>query len=377
LAAQLAPGLGVLSAPSAPSALPPGGISNDAVQEAWHGFHLVYHGDRDLLLRALVAPLAARMLAEREIDTFFFIRYDLGGPHVRLRVRPCPGRAREVAARVRSAAAAFFARHPSPTPFPAEKVRRDNRMVIPSDPFATYVDDVVFPDNSVHEAPVGLEVERYGGAAFFNHSLDAFTLSSIDVVSFLEGAGEQARGSRLSEAARALVRQSWGLAGSAGEFAQLVAYAASPAAEGLQRFIVAGDEAFERRRETLRALVRDELALLSAGDAHPPRYAAAARGLGWEIRALAPDIRARIAASHIHMTANRLGLRNPEETYLGRMMKRAVADLAHAEPRFWRGAWALRHATSPPEPGLPAQAASVLARFARADGRGQEAVPRP
>jgi hypothetical protein len=353
----------VLSAPSVPWALPPGGVFTDAEQEAWLGFHLVYHDDRDLLLRALVAPLAARMLAEREIETFFFIRYDLGGPHVRFRARPLPGCEGKVAARVRSAAAAFFSRHPSFTPLPAEKVQRENRMIIPSDPFASDADHVVFPDNSVHEAPVGLEVDRYGGAALFARSLDAFTLSSIDVLSFLDGAGNQARESRLSEAARALVRQSWGLAGSAGEFADLVAYAARPTEEALQRFVVAGDEVYERRREPLRTLVRDELALMSASDGYPPRYALAARRLGWEIRALERGCRARIASGHIHMTANRLGLRNPEETYLGRMMERAVADLIRAEPQFWREAWAFREAEPPPEPGLSAQVAAALAAF--------------
>lgn len=354
----------MLSAPSAPSTLPPGGILNDAEQEAWHGFHLVYHGDRDLLLRALVTPLAARMLAEREINSLFFIRYDLGGPHVRLRVRPLPGCEGKVAARVRSAAAAFFSRHPSVAPLPAEKVQRENSMIIPSDPFASAADAVVFPDNSVHEAPVGLEVERYGGAALFARSLDAFTLSSIDVLSFLEDAGNQARESRLSEAARALVRQSWGLAGSAGEFVDLVAYAARPAVEALQRFVVAGDEAYERRREPLRTLVRDELAVMSGRGAYPIRYAVAARRLGWEIRALERGCRGRIASGHIHMTANRLGLRNPEETYLGRMMERAVADLVCAEPRLWREAWALREAEHPPEPALPGQVAAALAGFA-------------
>jgi hypothetical protein len=246
----------------------------------------------------------------------------------------------------------------------AEKVQRENRTIIPFDPFASDADDVVIPDNSVHEAPVGLEVERYGGAALFARSLDAFTLSSIDVLSFLDAAGNQARESSLSEAARALLRQSWGLAGGAGEFVSLVAYAARPAAEALQRFVVAGEEAYERRRESLQTLVRDELALMSARDAYSPRYAAAARRLGWEIRALERGRRARIASGHIHMTANRLGLRNPEETYLGRMMERAVADLVHAEPRFWQRAWASREVEPPPEPGLSAQVAAALAAFA-------------
>jgi hypothetical protein len=43
-----------------------------------------------------------------------------------------------------------------------------------------------------------------------------------------------------------------------------------------------------------------------------------------------------LAASHIHMTANRLGLTNGEEVYLSRMLFRAVETLRRATPAVWR-----------------------------------------
>lgn len=354
----------MLSADPSASAGPPSASS--AEQDAWRGFHLVYHGDRDRLLRALVAPVARGLLARGEIETFFFIRYDLGGPHVRLRVRPRAECGDAAAAQVRQAAADFFARHPSPQLLPEEKVRRENRTIIPWDPHATDADDVVFADGSVHEAPVRLEVERYGGPALLPGALDAFALSSLDVLAFLDEAGDGARAARPSEAGRALVRQAWGLVHAPGELAQLVGYAARPQAEALQRFVAMGDEAWDRRREALRALVREELAVLSGLEgegADPPPYAEAARRLGWEIRDLDAGARGRIASAHVHMTANRLGLRNPEETYVGRMMERAVRDLAEMEPAFWREAWDARRAVPDPPP-LADQARAALGRFA-------------
>jgi len=42
--------------------------------------------------------------------------------------------------------------------------------------------------------------------------------------------------------------------------------------------------------------------------------------------------RERVGTSQMHMTANRLGLSNPEEVYLGRLLVRAARDLLENEP---------------------------------------------
>jgi hypothetical protein len=49
------------------------------------------------------------------------------------------------------------------------------------------------------------------------------------------------------------------------------------------------------------------------------------RCLGWELRRAGAH--SNIGISHLHMTANRLGLKNPEEVYLGRMLWRAAREL--------------------------------------------------
>ena len=82
----------------------------------WQAFHLFYHADRNLLLLRLIRPLVGSLARAGAIDRFFFVRYELGGPHVRLRLRSTPGAMDVVEERVREASADYFARWPSVQP---------------------------------------------------------------------------------------------------------------------------------------------------------------------------------------------------------------------------------------------------------------------
>lgn len=311
-----------------------------AAPRGWREHHLIYHADRDLLLREMVAPLAAWLLAEGEVGHFYFVRYLLGGPHIRLRVRPRHGRERAVAEHVHAAAEAFFARHPSPQPLAEEAVRRMNREALADDAHLTEADDVVWPDNSHRSVSPRFEVERYGGPDRFAASLDFFAVSSAWVLRTLERRGELTPAARLDVASRAMLRQAWGLASSAGEIGQLCAWATHVLRDVLGGFIARGDEAFERSRDGLCARVRGELQALvesnrSGDDFDAPGW------LGSASHLLAREIdggenRWQVAWSQVHMTANRLGLRNPEEVYLGRILQRAISALAEEDPAFWR-----------------------------------------
>lgn len=321
----------------------------------WIAYHLVYHEDRDRLLRELVLPLAASLAAEGELAGFFFIRYNLGGPHVRLRLLPRDGRDGAVGEAVRAAAAAFYARAPSTRTLPEETVRMRNREVIPGDPFATAADDVVLPDNSVHEAPPGFEVDRYGGPARFGHSLDAFALSSVDTLAWLAAVGTPTAAARLGEAWSASVRHAWAGARDAGEFLRLLAAPVPAADSPLAPFAARADEAYARGGEGMRGRIRDELARLAADPApgpDAPRWTAGPRRLAPVFAEAGDATRLRIAHSQAHMTCNRLGLLVAEEAYLGRMLWRAARDLADAEPGPWEDAWAARRAQwqAPPPP---------------------------
>lgn len=309
----------------------------------WREHHLFYHADRDLLLREMVGPLAASLLASGDAGHVWFVRYLLGGPHVRLRIRPRRGRARVVAERVDAAAEAFFARHPSPQPLAEEAVRRMNREALAGDPQIDPADDVVRPDNSFRSTPPRFEVARYGGPALFPASLDFFAVSSTWVLRTLAARGDLTPAARLDVAMRAMLRQAWGLADDVAGVGQLGAWATHIFKGVLDGFVTRGDDAFERSRDALCARVRGELQALAEGgavsgdDVHAPAWlGGASRLLARELADADRDRRWKVAWSQVHMTANRLGLRNPEEVYVGRMLQRALAAVAEDDPAFWR-----------------------------------------
>ncbi len=306
----------------------------NAIAGVWRSYHLVYYGDHDQVLGALIAPLVCALWTERAIDRFFFIRYTLGGPHLRLRLRVVPGRASAVAQRVESATAGFFARSPSTTVLNTERIQRGNRLILALDPHE--LDNDVYPDNSVQEVPFRPEVERYGGPQLLPCSLDAFTLSSVAALRFLASLHGQPRSRLLSGALRLLARSVWSFAADPGESAEVLG--AFIGSRGLTLPLEHGDRAYERQRESFRQLVRSEIeALAESGPS-----SAWTRGLcvlSRQLRDADPTTRQRIGWSHLHMTANRIGLANPEEVYVGRILERATAELTAAEPDWWAGAW--------------------------------------
>ena len=303
----------------------------------WRGFHLFYHADTVRLLGE-TRPLAASLVADGLVRRFFLIRYDLGGPHVRLRVEVDDADAPAVAARVRAAAADFFRRAPSTETLPDEQVHRVNRGIIAEDPFAGEEDDVVFPDNSVAELPVHFEMNRYGGPDLYDHSLSFFTLSTVEALGFLEAHAGVPAGRRLADAARLLVRQAWGHAEGEDDFVPLATYAVRTLGDRLAGLFATADAAFERSGGAMCALVQGELARLAA-PGEGPALAEGARALAHAVRGAPGPVRRMVATGQMHMTSNRLGLRNGDEVYLCRMLARAFEAAAAEDPASWRAAW--------------------------------------
>lgn len=314
------------------------GVSAHPETTRWIGVHLHYHGDRDRVLAAWVGPAAASLLEAGLARRFFFIRYLLGGPHVRLRVEVNDADAVGARARMHSVASAYVAHEPSTIVVPPERIHRLNAGIIASDPSADESDDVVVPDNSVLDRPVHFEVDRYGGHALFSHSVDLFGISSIETLRVVEENAEANAGRRTAAHMRLLLRQAWGHAAGEEEFVSLADYGGEMFARPLAKLVPAADAAFERGRAGVCALVRAELSAL-AGIGERPALAEAARALRSELRRLPVDRRYAIGVSHMHMTANRLGLMNPDEVYLSRVLSRAVESVASEDPAFWRDAW--------------------------------------
>jgi hypothetical protein len=303
----------------------------------WVSYHLVSHTRRDELLSRLARPVLHELYSGRLMTRFFFIRYELGGPHIRLRLFCAPGYRTEVDRIVRARAEEFFRRCPSTSSLDEEAVREQNRWILRTDPEA---EDVVHADNSILEVPFRSETERYGGRRFFDFSLLFFEISSAHALLFLESHRETATTRFLAWAMRSLVRQAIGFAAGGKEFLRLLAYAGEGSAIAHPVVLARADQAFEQEPEKYVQLIREEIEnscspepSLRLGDY---LLTEAARRLRASVREARPPARAEILMSQLHMTANRLGMKNPEEAYLGRILWRAAQEISRADPPLLR-----------------------------------------
>jgi lantibiotic biosynthesis dehydratase-like protein len=305
----------------------------------WRAYHLFYHADRSLMLRELINPLVSELVRSGLIERFYFIRYGVGGPHVRLRWRAKDETSAVLAeTRLGEQAAQFLARWPSSDSMPPEKIRLITRSLLRSGhPEA----ELIFSDNSWHRAPLDFEFKRYGGTENFDYSLDMFCLSSIWTLQMLKEHEHAGAGWIRSAMLRMAVSLAWGLAKDEDDLMGLADYCRHFFDERVAAAVKYGDEVFARQTaqiiELLGAVLenltdQEEISDLTA-------LAAGAGALSGRLAELSPEAHRYLAISHIHMTANRLGLTNPEEVYLSRMLWRGIRKIRFESPQVWRRLW--------------------------------------
>jgi hypothetical protein len=298
----------------------------------WRACHIFYHADQGCLLRRLVIPLVRELHASRVIDRFFFVRYALGGPHVRLRWRLVDESGENVAeAALSEQARQFFDEWPSTNSVSEELIKMRNRSLSGWDPTTRSEADRVHGDNTWEWFPVRFEVDRYGGLDCLQDTLDLFCLSSLHVLRMIaeheDGASEWIRPAMLHFA----LHLACGFArGNEEEFLSVAGYGERFMGQDFAPCARRAEQVFTRRRQELMAFVSGERQKTDAYD-----LAAGAHRIGMRLAVLPPDIRWYAAASHVHMTANRLGVTNAEEVYLSRMLILALQALREEAPDRW------------------------------------------
>jgi len=331
--------------------------------DSWVAYHLYYHEDLDRAVHGFVLPLVTSLFEDDRIDRFFFIRYKLGGPHIRLRLRVMPGRMEEVELAVRRQAQRFLTLHPSRKSPAPEILLKTTQSMIARDPSET--DATIYPDNTLRSASFQAEVERYGGPGLIGSSIDFFAVSSVGALLFLSRNRDRPRTLQLGAALRLLLCQALGFAADEDELAALLGYGEDNGAASNPAIVAKGDRVFEKRPETFHAMFREEVrALENSGLSEAPELpllGAAALALS---QSLGRDtgLRRRIGSSQLHMTANRLGLLNPEEVYLGRMLTRTYRELRKADPELWKDLRELLRERSRPSDVLPVLDPPLLRR---------------
>jgi hypothetical protein len=293
---------------------------------SWLNYHLYYHQDLGYASLQFVRPLVVELLRSGWIDSFFFIRYQLGGPHLRLRLRPCPGAAALVAGVAKARAQDFLVSQPSTSKLTEEVILRSNQEILASEPHE--FDASVYPDNTFLEFPFRPEIERYGGPELWEDSLDFFTLSSATVLEFLSDYGSEPRSRLLALAFRVLACQALHFAWDEEDLVSLLRYAVDVWGGKMLRARAKADRVFGEQRRTFEQVFERELYLLKVGpkvvasgrEEAKAQLGEASRRLSWTVQMVNRDVHQRVGTSQLHMTANRLGLSNAEEVYLSQIL---------------------------------------------------------
>lgn len=295
-------------------------------EESWISYNL-YTRSSDAALVEVVAPVLAAVLGERLASSFFFVRYfDDLGPHLRIRLRVEP----------RSVTAA----HCRFASIVRRRVRRCPDAVGFADPEAPAAD-------VLHASQIELEIDRYGGLEGYLHSLRFFAVSSVRAIRFVAENQAARPVRRMALSLSLLLEQALGLARDREELLALLDYF-SGWREKMATVISGADAAFDRHPESwceiFRARSRASAAMstVPASERRPNGLlCGAAQALADATASLAPGARLELARSHMHMTANRIGLSNAFESYVSHLLVRSATTLAVTDPRLWNevGDW--------------------------------------
>ncbi|MFU8874094.1 lantibiotic dehydratase C-terminal domain-containing protein [Micromonospora sp. SL4-19] len=181
------------------------------VEHGWLSVHVFYASNANPMLVEGVRPLVDELRAEGLISRYFFIKYWMEGPHVRLRVLPAPGvDPAVVRARVDGAIAAFLRRRPALYEVDSDGLGDLYKQMYVAEYGRQrwddeYGSDGVMPmraNNSYHHIPYEREYGRYGGPAgiqlaewHFEHSsdvvLDLLATTNVHVRPVLLGLSAQ------------------------------------------------------------------------------------------------------------------------------------------------------------------------------------------
>ena len=346
----------------------------DRLEQQWISCHLYYHEDLNRAVRGYVRPVASALVTSAQIGAFFFVRYSLGGPHIRLRLRPLPGFKDEVLTVAQSFAREFLKYSPSTKSLDEAVVRRITESILAFDSNET--DNTIYPDNYLSIGPFLPEVQRYGGSRRLQSSIDFFVLSSVTAVEFLERYGDAARSIQLENGLCLLLKQAIGFAADGIELLDLLRYGMdSWSGGGPPKVIEKADKVFGLQREAFlrlfRTILREVRSLLKNGGIASRAVdflVLGAAKLSAAVNGADRPTRARIGGSQLHMTATRLGISNAEEVYISRLLTSTLHELSAIgdEDLYWLGKETLKATVESQREALSSLLLGALATFATA-----------
>lgn len=339
------------------------------MSDEWVALHVFYASDANPILVEAVRPLVAELRAEGKISGWFFIKYWLEGPHLRVRFRPSDAALREeVTDRARQALEGFLRRRPALYDTDSDALADLYRQMFIAEYGqerweAEYGEQGVIPvrpNNSVAVRPYERELGRYGGPVGIEIAEWHFEHSSDLVAELLASSNTHVRPVLLGLAAQLSLMTAYTFLGDDAAVRRFFQrYRAfwetsyeTPSEEHQSSF----DTSFERAGDALAARI-DHIRRIASDGPETARSrierdwighcvelrgrveAAAARGeLVFSGRdqadpaaVTAPeDLAAVLLSSYIHMTNNRLGAAILDEVYLSYLIERTLEDRMRA-----------------------------------------------
>jgi hypothetical protein len=286
----------------------------------WLNLHIYYHADQDRLIREAIFPLLKNLYEETAVRRFFFVRYELGGAHIRLRLES-PACESLVRSSARNQLDKFVATVPSLQSIDRARIEKINHMLLATDENES--DPSIYEDNSIREFPFRPEVARYGGPDLIPYSFDMFTFTTAESLALIHEAGALPRGEAVTRYIQGLIRASLALAARYEELAVIWRHWHQP---------LTGSVASEEARKARRRLEELAWAEISRNDATWQRWSAAGSHLRKALARERDEAQTRIVCNHVHMFANRLDVSNAVERGLGALM----AEIFEARRNDWR-----------------------------------------
>ncbi|HKY26941.1 MAG TPA: lantibiotic dehydratase C-terminal domain-containing protein [Pyrinomonadaceae bacterium] len=304
-------------------------------QRGWQSYHLFYHDNLDTPLLKCVEPLVRTLHQLGWLKKFFFVRYQLGGPHLRLRILPTPNCEEQTREMIRREVEKFLKHYPSLNTKNETQIRRANKVILEHD---SHEDgDEVYPNNSLLEAPFVPETERYGGARLLPHSLDFFVVSTVAALLSLKQNSARGRTTDMGSTARYQIRLAIGFSNSFEELDELLSYGMRWGSLFNPNFELLTRKLYEQQKPKINRLLVDELAIastrasISSAITTAGLWTNAAASLAVSLAETDDTSRRHILESHLHMSANRFGLNNADEFYLSGLLYYALKELADTD----------------------------------------------
>lgn len=289
----------------------------------WLSFHVFYSGSFDQLIIHLSTKLLLPLYREGLVIKFFYVRYHELGPHIRLRLLPANGATDKVTTKALAVINQFLEEYPA------------NRSAL-EQRFHPSITGQWYPEGTIQVIDYIPETERYGGAANIGFCETHFTCSSSVVAQLIGATPIITTGKRLLYASiLALHFAKNCLQEKAVSFYN--DYYEEWLATALQiiglkesgQLLGQFETAYAAQKATLDAIF-GQTAEISLGDEIDDALRIWENGnkalvLHLQEPALEQTPFMSVLRSLMHMTFNRLGVRNEEECYIAWMMTQYLA----------------------------------------------------